>query len=362
MKKKFLVIELNKFLKSAREKISSVSRLNFEEILALYEENNLLYLAESARRVKERKSGKKIFYTVNRHLNLTNVCSANCPLCAFQCRSGDEKAFTLELDDVEKILRESQNVDGLNEIHIVSALHPNKSFDYYLDVVKLTRKFFPNVRIAAFTPVEIANFAEKSNQSYEKILTTLKNFGVTNLLGGGAEIFSPRVREIICPKKISADTWLEIMRTAHKIGLKSNASILYGHIETIEERVEHLLKLRELQDETGGFQTMLLFPFQPANTELGKKFNLQRVGAWEDLKMLAITRLALDNFDNVKSFWVMLTMPVAQLSLAFGADDLGGTIGEEKIIHAAGVSTQKNISRDELEKIIREAGYIPAQS
>ncbi|MBQ7629893.1 MAG: CofH family radical SAM protein [Selenomonadaceae bacterium] len=348
-------------LNSAREKISEGKRLNFDEIIALYNENNLLYLAEYARRVKERKSGKKIFYTINRHINLTNICSANCPLCAFQCRSGDEKAFTLELSDVEKILLDAKNIDGLNEIHIVSALHPNKNFDYYLDVVKLTKKILPNVRIAAFTPVEIANFAEKSNQTFLEILTTLKNFGVTNLLGGGAEIFSKRVREIICPKKISAKIWLEIMRTAHKIGLKSNASILYGHIETIEERVEHLLKLRELQDETGGFQTMLLFPFQPANTELGKNFKLQRVGAWEDLKMLAITRLALDNFDNVKSFWVMLTMPIAQLSLAFGADDLGGTIGEEKIIHAAGIETRKNISVGEIEKIIRETGGIPAQ-
>ena len=352
---------MNKNLKSAREKISSGERLNFDEIIALYEENNLLYLAESARRVKERKSGDKIFYTINRHLNLTNVCSANCPLCAFQCRNGDEKAFTLELDDVEKILRESQKISDLNELHIVSALHPDKNFDYYLDVVKLTKKFFPCIRIAAFTPVEIANFADKSNKSYEEILMTLKSFGVTNLLGGGAEIFSPRVREIICPKKISAETWLEIMRTAHKLGIKSNASMLYGHIETIEERVEHLIKLRELQDETGGFQSMLMFPFQPMNTELGKRFNLQRVGAWEDLKMTAITRLTLDNFDNLKSFWVMLTMPVAQLSLAFGADDLGGTIGEEKIIHAAGVSTRKNISVAELEKIIRETNYIPAQ-
>ena len=178
---------MNQNLKSAREKISVGERLNFDEIIALYEENNLLYLAESARRVKERKSSNKIFYTINRHLNLTNICSANCPLCAFQCHSGDEKAFTLELDDVEKILRESQSVEGLNEIHIVSALHPNKNFDYYLDVVKLTKKILPNVRIAAFTPVEIANFADKSNKTYEEILTTLKNCGVTNLLGGGAK-------------------------------------------------------------------------------------------------------------------------------------------------------------------------------
>ena len=350
---------MNKILKSAREKISKFERLNFDEIFALYEENDLLYLAESARKLKEIKSGKNIFYTINRHINLTNVCSANCPLCAFQCRSGDEKAFTLEISDVEKILRESQKISDLKEIHIVSAIHPDKNFDYYLEVVKLTKKFLPNVRIAAFTPVEIANFAEKSNKTYEEILIILKNFGVTNLLGGGAEIFSPRVREIICPKKISAETWLEIMKIAHKIDLKSNASILYGHIETLAERVEHLLKIRELQDETHGFQTFLLFPFQPANTELGKNFNLKRVGAWEDLKMIAITRLALDNFENVKSFWVMLTMPIAQLSLAFGADDLGGTIGEEKIIHAAGVQTKKNISRADLEKIIRETCYNP---
>ena len=352
---------MNKNLKSAHEKISAGERLNFDEIIALYDENNLLYLAESARRIKERKSGKKVFYTINRHINLTNICSSNCPLCAFQCRGGDEKAFALELADVEKILLDAKNIDGLNEIHIVSALHPDKNFDYYLDAVKLTKKFLPNVRIAAFTPVEIANFAEKSNKTYEEILTTLKNFGVTNLLGGGAEIFSPRVREIICPKKISGDNWLEIMKIAHKLGLKSNASILYGHIETIEERVEHLIKIRELQDETGGFQTFLLFPFQPANTELGKKFDLRRVGAYEDLKFLALTRLTLDNFDNVKSFWIMLTMPIAQISLAFGADDLGGTIGEEKIIHAAGVATKKNISVAELEKIIREAGYIAAK-
>ena len=352
---------MNKILKSAKEKISNFERLNFDEILALYEENNLLYLAESARKFKEFKSGKKVFYTINRHINLTNICSSNCPLCAFQCRSGDEKSFTLELDEVEKILRESQKISDLNEIHIVSALHPNKNFDYYLEVVKLTKKILPKVRIAAFTPVEIANFAEKSNKSYEKILITLKKYGVTNILGGGAEIFSSRVREIICPKKISGEKWLEIMKIAHKIGLKSNASILYGHIETIEERIEHLIKIRELQDETGGFQTFLLFPFQPQNTELGKKFKLQRVGAYEDLKFLAITRLTLDNFENIKSFWVMMTMPIAQLSLAFGADDLGGTIGEEKIIHAAGVSTRKNISRSELEKIIFETGYKAVQ-
>ena len=344
---------------SAKEKISSGGRLNRDEILALYAENDLLYLAESARRVKESKSGKNVFYTVNRHINLTNVCSANCPLCAFQCRSGDNRAFTLELADVEQI------VSGLNsevsEIHIVSSLHPDKDFSYYVDAVKLVKKFLPHVGINAFTPVEIVNFSKLSGRSVAEVLRELIDAGVTSLAGGGAEILSERVREIICPKKCSAAQWLEVMRTAHKLGLRTNASMMYGHVETIEERVDHLLKLRELQDETGGFVAMMLFPFHPENTELGKRFNLRRVGSWEDLKMLALSRLMLDNFAHFKAFWVMLTLPIAQLALSFGADDLDGTIGEEKIIHAAGAKSSSGITREALEKIISETGYRPVE-
>ncbi|MBQ7493951.1 MAG: CofH family radical SAM protein [Selenomonadaceae bacterium] len=345
-------------LDTAKEKISSGGRLERDEILALYEDNDLLYLAESARRVKESKSGKKIFYTVNRHINLTNVCSANCPLCAYQCHSGDNRAFTLELDDVEKILRDAAQV---KEIHIVSSLHPDKNFSYYVDAVKLVKKILPHIGINAFTPVEIVNFAKISGKSFSEVLSELIAAGVTSLAGGGAEILSDRVREIICPKKCSAAQWLEVMGTAHKLGLRTNASMMYGHIETIEERVDHLLKLRELQDETGGFVAMMLFPFHPENTELGKKFNLRRVGSWEDLKMLALSRLVLDNFAHFKAFWVMLTLPIAQLALNFGADDLDGTIGEEKIIHAAGAKSSAGITRETLEKIILECGYTPVE-
>lgn len=348
-------------LQSAHEKISSRQRLNRDEILALYDDNDLLYLAESARQVKELKTGKKIFYTVNRHINLTNVCRANCPLCAFQCRSGDNHAFTLELDDVEKMLLDAAQVEGLSEIHIVSSLHPTKNFSYYVDAVKLVKKFFPNVGINAFTPVEIVNFSDMSGLSVADVLRELIANGVTSLAGGGAEILSDRVREIICPKKCSAAQWLEVMRTAHNLGLRTNASIMYGHIETIEERVDHLIKLRDLQDETGGFVAMMLFPFHPENTELGKRFNLRRVGSWEDLKMLALSRLVLDNFDHFKAFWVMLTLPIAQLALNFGADDLDGTLGEEKIIHAAGAKSSTGITRETLEKIISETGYTPVE-
>ena len=345
-------------LARAKDKISSGGRLERDEILALYEENDLLYLAEAARSVKETKSGKKVFYTVNRHINLTNVCSANCPLCAYQCRSGDNRAFTLELDDVEKILQDAAQV---REIHIVSSLHPDKDFGYYLNAVKLVKKILPHVGINAFTPVEVVNFSKLSGKSIAEVLSELIGAGVTSLAGGGAEILSDRVREIICPKKCSAAEWLEVMRTAHKLGLKTNASMMFGHVETIEERADHLIKLRDLQDETGGFVAMMLFPFHPANTELGKTFNLQGVGSWENLKMLALSRLVLDNFAHFKAFWVMLTLPIAQLALSFGADDLDGTIGEEKIIHAAGAKSSSGVTRETLKKIIIEAGYQPIE-
>ena len=348
-------------LDRAKEKITSGGRLNFDEIIALYEDNDLLYLGESARKIKESKTGRKIFYTINRHINLTNVCSANCPLCAYQCRSGDNRAFTLELADLEKNLSLLPSPFSLKEIHIVSSLHPTKDFNYYLDAVKLVKKILPHVGINAFTPVEIVNFAKISGKSFAEVLSELICAGVTSLAGGGAEILSDRVREIICPKKCSAAQWLEVMRTAHKLGLKTNASIMYGHIETIEERINHLIKLRDLQDETGGFMAMMLFPFHPENTELGEKFNLRRVGAWEDLKMLALSRLMLDNFTHFKAFWVMLTLPIAQLALSFGADDLDGTIGEEKIIHAAGAKGKAGITRETLEKIISECGYQPVE-
>ena len=350
-----------KLLTSAHDKISSGGRLTVDEILALYEENDLLYLAESARHVKERKTGRKVFYTINRHVNLTNVCRANCPLCAFSCQSGSNRAFTLELADVEKILRDAATVDNLSEIHIVSALHPTKDFSYYVDAVKLVKKILPHVGINAFTPVEIVNFSQISGKSFSDVLGELIQAGVTSLAGGGAEILSDRVREIICPKKCSASQWLEVMRTAHKLGLKTNASMMFGHVETIRERVEHLIRLRDLQDETGGFVAMMLFPFHPENTRLDEQFKLQRVGSWEDLKMLALARLTLDNFAHFKAFWVMLTLPIARLALTFGADDLDGTIGEEKIIHAAGAKSSAGITVDKLRKIISETGYTPTE-
>lgn len=348
-------------IKTARAKAETGERLTLDDALALYKDNDLLFLAACARKAKERKSGSKVFYTVNRHINLTNICRANCPLCAFQVEAGDARGFTLETEDIARLVDEAKQAKNLSEVHIVSALHPKKPFDYYVNIVRQVKKALPAADVKAFTPVEIVNFAKISGRSIREVLEILKEAGLDSLPGGGAEILNDRVRAIICPKKATATEWLETMKTAHSLGIRTNASMMYGHVETIEERLQHLFTVRDLQDATHGFQAFMLFPFHPANTKLGKTYNLRRVGAWEDMKMMALSRLVLDNVDHLKAFWIMLTMPIAQLALGFGADDLDGTIGEEKIIHAAGAKTNTGITRTLLEKMIRETGYEPVE-
>lgn len=342
----------------AREKAEAGKRLSLTDALALYEDNDLLFLASCARKMKERKSGKNVFYNVNRHINLTNICTSGCPLCAFQCKEGDGRGFVLETEDIAKILQEAQSVPRLGEVHIVSALHPTKDFNYYLNVIRQVKQALPDVDIKAFTPVEIVHFSQLTGKSIREVLTILQEVGLSSLPGGGAEILSDRVRQIICPQKATAAQWIETIKTAHGLGIRTNCTMMYGHIETIEERLQHLITLRDIQDETGGFQAFVSFPFHPANTELS---HLNRVGSWEDMKMMALSRLILDNVDHIKAFWIMLTMPIAQLALGFGADDLDGTIGEEKIIHAAGAKTNTGITRSKLRQLIVEAGLEPVE-
>ena len=346
---------------AAREKAEQGARLTVDDALALYEDNDLLFLGSCARQAKERASGHAVYYTVNRHINLTNICSSNCPLCAFQVEAGDKRGYVLETDDIARILDDAKNVKNLSEIHIVSALHPDKPFAYYVDVVKQVKAALPDADCKAFTPVEVVNFARTTGKSIREILTILKDAGLDSLPGGGAEILSDRVREIICPKKATAAEWEETMRTAHALGIRTNASMMYGHIETVRERFEHLQTLRGIQDDTKGFQAFMLFPFHPAHTKLGEEYHLTRVGAWEDLKMMALSRLFLDNIAHVKAFWIMMTLPIAELALQFGADDLDGTIGEEKIIHAAGAKTSTGITKAQLNRIIKEAGWEPVE-
>ena len=350
-------------LATARQKAATGQRLSLEEGLALYEENDLMSLAKWARAAKERHSGKRVYYTVNRHINLTNICTSACPLCAFQVPEEDaaQRGFLLSQADLDQEIAAAKNIRNLAEIHIVSALHPQQPFAYYLDAVKKIRAAFPDVEINAFTPVEIVHFAKISGQSVQQVLEILQKAGLSSLPGGGAEILVDRVRQIICPQKADTAQWLDTMERAHKLGIATNASMMYGHVETVRERFEHLLKLRELQDKTHGFRAFMLFPFHPANTQLAKEHPITPAGSWENMKMLALSRLMLDNFDHFKAFWVMLSLPIAQLALGFGADDLDGTIGEEKIIHAAGAKTGAGITREKLNAIISETGYEPVE-
>ena len=343
----------------ASEKIRSGERINFAEALALYQSNDLLKLASLARIVKERKSGHYVYYNVNRHINLTNICVSGCPLCAFGCTAESDKAYVMELADVISIVRRTAlETPDISEIHMVSALHPDKPFSYYEDIVAAVKEILPNVHLKAFTPVEIVHFAKISGLNVQTVLERLQVAGLDSLPGGGAEILDDRVRKIICPNKATTAEWIEVITTAHGLGLPTNGTMLYGHIETVEQRIEHLITLRDIQDKTGGFQAFIAFPFHPANTGFTQ---LKRVTSWEDLKMIALSRLVLDNFDHIKAFWMMLTLPIAQLALAFGADDLDGTVVEEKIIHAAGATTKTGITKGEIVSLVEETGYLAVE-
>ena len=346
-------------MNEARKKAENGERLSFDEALYLYKYADLLDLATWARRAKERHSGKEVYYNINRHINLSNICTASCPLCAFSCKEGEQNGFMLTKEDViAKIQDTISQVKNLTEIHIVSSLHPHNDFNYYIDILQTIKKLLPKVHIQAFTPVEIVHFAKISNKSIAEVLSVLKSAGLDSLPGGGAEILDDEVRKIICPDKATTKEWIDTIKTAHKMGMKTNASELYGHLETVEQRLKHLFTLRDIQDETHGFQAFISFPFHPANTKFS---DIKPVTSHESLKFIAISRLVLDNISHIKAFWMMLTLPVAQLSLAFGADDLDGTVEEEHIIHSAGAKTGQKMTTTQLRKIIEETGYIPVE-
>ncbi|MBI5418042.1 aminofutalosine synthase MqnE [Candidatus Poribacteria bacterium] len=345
-------------LQNIKEKLNSGERLNKEDGLKLFEINDIYLLGEMARDIKKKKSGDNVFFNVNRHINLTNVCLSRCKFCAFSKDEKDKDAYTMTVDEAVNRAVEALPL-GITEVHVVSGLHPTLPFDYYVNVIRSIKEKMPQIHIQAFTAVEIDYFAAISGKSIEEVLSILKDAGLGSLPGGGAEVFSSRVRESVCPKKASGEKWLFVMRTAHKLGLKSNATILYGHMETKEEIVDHLIALRDLQDQTGGFQAFIPLPFHPRNTEFEKTHT--RPGAFENLKMYMISRLLLDNFPHIKSFWIMVGLDVAQLSLNFGVDDLDGTVVEEKITHSAGAETEQYISKDELVNLIKETGYIPVE-
>jgi aminodeoxyfutalosine synthase len=339
------------------EKVGAGQRLSGDDARDLLVSSDLIAVGALADHVRRRMVGDDVFFISNRHINHTNVCRNRCLFCAFSHDDGDADAFTLSVDEVLDKARETLT-GGITEIHIVGGEHPDLPFDYYLEMMRGLKKLAPEVHIQAFTASEIAHLARISGLGVPETLTQLKDAGLGSLPGGGAEVFSGRVRDLICERKISGSEWLEVMRAAHGVGLKSNATMLYGHVETPEELADHMLRLRELQDETGGFNAFIPLSFQPANTGLSE---LPGPTGFDDLKMLAVGRLVLDNFRHIKAFWINVGLKLAQVSLSFGVNDLDGTVVEEKISHAAGVDTGQELSRSELVRVIRGAGRVPVE-
>ena len=344
----------DKYLIPIVEKVTNGQRLSFDDGVKLFRSNDILTIGNLADIVNRRKNGNRVYFVSNRHINLTNICIGTCKFCAFRRKKGDADAFELSVNDVMDKLESSP---GITEVHIVSGLHPDWDYNYYIDIIKAIRKNFKNLRIQAFTAEEIRHLSRISGKSIENVLEELKEAGVDTIPGGAAEIFNESLRKKLCPDKVSSDKYLEIHKTAHRMGIKSNASILYGHIENYEDRIDHLLRLREAQDETGGFQAFMAFSYHPKNTELGGNFTT----GFDDLKMLAISRLMLDNFPHVKAFWIMLGEKLAQVSLNFGIDDLDGTVMEETITHSAGARTENYIPKSRLIKLIKESNRIPVE-
>ncbi len=338
-------------------KVLAGERLNADEGLTLFQSNDLLAVGWLANHVREKRHGDICYYNVNRHINPTNVCGAHCKLCAFGRDANSPGAYTFTLEEIWA--RAAEGVaEGATEFHIVGGLHPDLPFSYYLDLIRGIKQRHPQVHLKAFTMVEVGFYSRISKLSIRDTLLAMKEAGVDSLPGGGAEIFAPRVRKVICDHKVSGQMWLKIARTAHEVGLRSNATMLYGHIETHEERVSHLLDLRELQDETHGFVTFIPLQFHPDNTGLS---HVPKPTAFDDLKTIAVSRLLLDNFDHIKAYWIMLTPRVAQVALRFGANDLDGTVVEEKIYHDAGASTPQGLTHADLERLIRAAGRVPVE-
>jgi aminodeoxyfutalosine synthase len=338
-------------------KVLAGERLGFDEGVALYGSRDVLAVGWLANLVRERLHGDITYFNVNRHINPTNVCVAQCKLCAFGRKKGDAAGYTMALDEAFATAASGYS-EAVTEFHIVGGLHPDLPFEYFLDLVSGLKQRFPRVHIKAFTMVEVAYLARRAKLTIEQTLIKMRDAGVDSMPGGGAEIFAARVRSIICDHKIDGSEWLDTARAAHKLGFRSNATMLYGHIENDEDRVDHLLKLRAVQDETGGFQTFIPLAFHPENTPLD---HLPVTTGLTDIRQIAVSRLLLDNFPHIKAYWQMLTPKIAQIALRFGADDLDGTVIEEKIYHDAGATTPQGMTRKELCRLITEAGRVPVE-
>lgn len=343
-------------LDKIRDKVASGERLDRSDGIELFRSHDLLALGRMASQAAARKNGDRVHFIQNMHVNPTNLCVNRCKFCAFSRSRGEAGSYELSLDDIMAKVRSAEK--GVRELHIVSGLHPDLPFSWYLDLLSTLRREFPAMHLKAFTAVEIDYLAKLAKLGLAETLAELRDAGLGSLPGGGAEIFSPGVRNTLCAEKITGDRWLEVMETAHGLGLRSNATMLYGHIETVEDRVDHLLSLRSLQDRTGGFQAFIPLSFHSPNTEIRQS---AYTTGFDDLRTLAASRLLLDNFDHIKAYWVMLGEKIAQVALSFGADDIDGTVVEERITKMAGGTTEGSMTKDELVGLIRQAGKVPVE-
>ncbi len=345
-------------LEVIKDKVLSGVRLDRADAIELFESNDLFTIGSLAARSARARNGEHAYFIINRHINPTNICVNRCKFCAFSRSKGEEGAFELTTDDVLSRLEVSCGADNpATEVHIVGGLHPEWPFEHYLDLLSAIRGKYPSIAIKAFTAVEIDYMSRISRLSLDATLEALKRSGLDLMPGGGAEIFAEGTRNKLCPEKITGDRWLEIMETAHNAGIKTNATMLYGHLESIDDRVDHLLRLRELQDRTGGFQAFIPLAYHPKNTEIGGFYS----SGIDDLRTIAISRLVLDNFEHIKAYWIMLGEKISQVALLFGADDIDGTIIEEKITHMAGGRTGEGMTREALVNLIRKTGKTPVQ-
>lgn len=338
-------------------KILAGERLSFDDGLWLDGHADVLTLGRLANVVRERKNGNLAYYNTNIHLNPTNVCVYRCRFCAFRADLRAEKAYAFTDEMIRERVLEAKAA-GATEIHVVGGLHHQKKFDWYVDVVRVIRETYPEIHIKAWTPVEIHWFAYLTKQPVRWVLERMIEAGLGSMPGGGAEIFDPEIRNQLCEHKAGSEVWFDVHRTAHELGLRSNATMLYGHIEQARHRIDHLCRLRALQDETGGFQTMIPLSFHPENTGLAA---IPKSSGLTDLKVIALSRLMLDNFEHVKAYWIMLGEKTAQVALSFGADDLDGTVVHELIYHDAGAKTPERLTVSQLHHLIEEAGRVPVE-
>jgi aminodeoxyfutalosine synthase len=342
-------------LNDIEAKVRAGERVPYDDGVFLAEEADLLSLGRMANLIRERKNGNFAYYNTNVHLNPTNVCVYRCVFCAFRSDLKSPRGYTFSDDQIRERVSEAKAM-GATEIHVVGGLHHQKPFDWYVNIVRVIHDAWPELHIKAWTGVEIDWFSFLTKKPVRWVLEQLREAGLGSMPGGGAEIFHPEVRDKICEHKADGEGWLNIHREAHRLGLRTNATMLYGHIEQPWHRVDHLCRLRDLQDETGGFQTFIPLAFHPENTGLD---HLPAPSGLTDLKVMALSRILLDNFDHIKAYWIMLGEKTAQTALSFGADDLDGTVIHELIYHDAGAKTPQGLTVPQLHRLIREAGREP---